>query len=56
MSTVNRPRDGRQYVPRFAGEAFLHQGQEDGPMLRKLVSTIDWKRPPSSKISSEVST
>jgi hypothetical protein len=56
MSTAKPPGDNRRFVPRFAGEAFLHQGQEDGPMLRKLVSTIDWKRPPSSKISSEVST
>jgi hypothetical protein len=48
-----RPR--RRYVPRFAGEAFGHDGNpEEGPDLRRLVSTEAWKQPPSAKIRSEV--
>jgi hypothetical protein len=45
----------RRYVPRFAGEAFGHDGNPDeGPDLRRLVSTEAWKQPPSAKVRSEV--
>jgi hypothetical protein len=52
---IGRPTP-RKYVPRFAGEAFLHAANShDGPMARKLISEVAWKRPPSAKVSSEVS-
>lgn len=52
---IGRP-TARKYVPRFAGEAFLHAANShDGPMARKLISEVAWKRPPSSAVSSEVS-
>lgn len=52
--------DGRKrgrFVPRFAGEAFAHDGNpDDGPIARKLTSTIAWKQPPSASVKAEVST
>lgn len=48
------PRRKRR-VPRFAGEAFGHQGSpETGPDLQRLLATEAWKQPPSAKVRSEV--
>lgn len=56
MQQQSKPKP-RRYVPRFAGEAFAHDGSPpDGPALRRLVSEIAWKRPPSSTVRAEVST
>lgn len=53
---ANQRQDGRRVVPRFAGEAFAHLGNpKDGPMLRKLASTVAWKNPPQSTVRAEVS-
>ena len=53
--TPQEPRRSR-FVPRFAMEAFAHEGSpSDGPMLRKLASTIAWKRPASATVQGEVS-
>jgi hypothetical protein len=55
MSDQQR-QDGRRYQPRFAGEAFAHMDNpKDGPMLRKLASTVAWKNPPQSTVRAEVS-
>lgn len=53
----NRRRMGGRFVPRFAQEVFRHEGSpEDGPVARKLVSTVAWKQPPSASVRAEVST
>jgi len=47
---------GGRFVPRFAGEAFAHEGNpEDGPTARKLTSEVKWKQPPSASLRAEVS-
>lgn len=52
-----RRRMGGRFVPRFAQEVFRHEGSpDDGPVARKLVSTVAWKQPPSASVRAEVST
>lgn len=47
---------GRRYVNRYAGDVLLHAADSEGtPVLRKLVSEVQWKRPPSSNLRAEVS-
>jgi hypothetical protein len=56
MTMDDKPIKARQYVPRFAGEAFLSASNpKDGPYARRLSSEVAWKRPPSSDLRSEVS-
>jgi hypothetical protein len=47
-------------VARFAGDAFRSEGKTggkaDGAYMRALVAELAWKKPPSSKLSAEVST
>jgi hypothetical protein len=54
-----RPRKtGARFIPRFAGEAFAHQGlppSGDGPTARRVTSQVAWKVPPSSVINAELS-
>jgi hypothetical protein len=55
MNTI-KPPTPRRYVARFAGEAFVHRDNlPDGPMARRLISDVAWKRPPSATVRSEVS-
>lgn len=50
-------RRGQSPVPRFAGEVFAHaHNPKDGPVARKLISTVAWKQPPSASVRAEVST
>lgn len=53
----SRRRMGGRFVSRFAQEVFRHEGSpDDGPVARKLVSTVAWKQPPSASVRAEVST
>ena len=47
---------GGIFVPRFAGEAFAHEGNpSDGPLARRHTSQEVWKQPPSAALRAQVS-
>lgn len=56
MTAETSRRSKPRYVPRFAGEAFAHQGNPpDGPDLRALTSQVAWKQSPSAAVNGKLS-
>lgn len=56
MTNEAGKRSKPRYVPRFAGEAFAHQGNPpDGPDLRRVTSQVAWKQSPSAAVNGQLS-